>query len=404
MQLQVREEWANTDCSFQSHVYTSLPELKALLPEWKNLYTRSRTTNPFANPIWPVTWLQHFAPASAYVVAIRDPREKFALVGVAPLYWSNVRKAGITIPSLLPAGTFIESARNCSVVELSQVLTLDRADSEKSRSIFEAVAQTVAAEPRWGLVNLRFAPDQAYPGVDGIQSFRSPQYQQHIDPYEFVVLSLHEDLSVWKRQLRPNVKEDLRKGIVRPRKDGITCHITCIREPGEIAQAVDHVVGLHRTRAAQDTGTQHINFVPDDTTSAFLRDVAAHLANERAISVYLSRCARADGNSLVAGRIVLETETSIFLSVGGMDTAYSRYNFPTTLVYEIISDAIRRGKTTANLSSGLDRSKQRWITKPETDIQRARSVYVFRARDPKALLAFTYLKVRDATKRRTLAP
>jgi hypothetical protein len=82
-----------------------------------------------------------------------------------------------------------------------------------------------------------------------------------------------------------------------------------------------------------------------------------------------------------------------------MDANYGKYNFATTLVHEIICEAIRRGRTSANLSSGRDRSKLRWITDPDREIQDAQSLYFFRPRDPRALMAFAYLKMRPPVQR-----
>jgi hypothetical protein len=50
----------------------------------------------------------------------------------------------------------------------------------------------------------------------------------------------------------------------------------------------------------------------------------------------------------------------LYLYYSGWDRAYGRYSVMTTLLAEIVKDAIARGTTSVNLSTGNDVSKTRW--------------------------------------------
>ncbi len=386
----------------RTSVHTSLRDLQALWPEWYALYQRVRPPNPFAHPIWSLTWLEHFAPTVPYVVTVRD--ERGDLVGVAPFYWHDLRHAGLTIPSLVLAGTRLTPACWSGGTELPQLLMVNGvgadAGMDPRRAILTAMGRVVGRSPDWRILNCRLAPDQTDLEPAWITTVRCRLNRQYSQPYAFVVLALPRDPDEWQQQLRPNVKEDIRKARIRPRKHGLVWEVATVRTPGEIATAVDEVIALHRRRAAQNATAQRINYVPDADTARFLRAVAVRLAHEDAIAVHLVRCQQGAETATVAGSIVLETEHSIFLSVSGMDPRFGRYKFPTTLLVEIIRDAIRRGKTTANLSAGPNRAKTRWITDPARELQEARSILVFRAGDPRALAAWAYLHFRDAMRAR----
>jgi hypothetical protein len=384
--------------TFALESHQNLSAIHRLLPEWRSLYIRSNTDNPFAHPIWALAWLEHFARDKASVVTVRDPQRDAELVGLAAFYRRSVRKAGLAIPSLLMTGVHIDVARGCSVVELPQILTCDRGDSPRSRAIVSAIVDFVTTRSGWGMLNLRLPPDQGAGIASGRERIAGPNCWHYADPVQFIVLSLPSDEATWKSGLRPNVKEAIRKGQVRPQKDGLAAKIVVVREPERIIGAVREVIRLHRSRAASGTGVEHFNFVPDQESARFLEAVALQLAAEDAIAVYLWQCETAQGARTVAGRIVLETEHSIFTSLAGMDVAYWKYNFPTTLMFQIITDAIQRGKTTANLSSGIDRSKTRWMTSPDHEIQHAQSLFLFRASDPRAFMASAYLRIRQGLK------
>jgi CelD/BcsL family acetyltransferase involved in cellulose biosynthesis len=59
-------------------------------------------------------------------------------------------------------------------------------------------------------------------------------------------------------------------------------------------------------------------------------------------------------------RLGFQMGKTLYLYYSGWDAAYGRYSVMTTLLAETIKDAIARGLTSVNLSTGNDVSKTRW--------------------------------------------
>lgn len=71
--------------------------LAALVPEWRDLWRRSKVATPFQSPDWLMPWWDIFAPGELRCVALRSGDR---LIALAPLYREN----GDYGPRLLPLG------------------------------------------------------------------------------------------------------------------------------------------------------------------------------------------------------------------------------------------------------------------------------------------------------------
>lgn len=65
-------------------------------------------------------------------------------------------------------------------------------------------------------------------------------------------------------------------------------------------------------------------------------------------------------DDIVAARLLLHAGGETFFSVSGFDPSWWDYGVATTLLSEALRRRIARGDTSANLSTGLERSKLRW--------------------------------------------
>src|SRR5207248_3438696 len=98
--------------------FETFDDLDGLLPEWRALYGRVASRNPFANPDWIAPWLRAFLPSGDLRVVTVRARDE--LRAVAPFYVARTRGKGV-LPTMrfeLP-GTGIHS----NLPELPEVLT-----------------------------------------------------------------------------------------------------------------------------------------------------------------------------------------------------------------------------------------------------------------------------------------
>ena len=100
----------------------------------------------------------------------------------------------------------------------------------------------------------------------------------------------------------------------------------------------------------------HPDFFATERRRLFLHRIAQDLAaKERFMIGRLF----VDGR-VVATRILLPTENSMYLYYSGYDPAWKKYSVMTTLTAECIKMAIAGGFKTVDLSTGTDVSKTRW--------------------------------------------
>src|SRR5437588_2509491 len=109
---------------------TDVGQLETLVPAWRELFTASATTNPFAHPAWLKTWAEHFvAPGALRMVAVW---ERDRLVALAPLYREVAGRGPLGFRRLRLLGAGQEP-----LTELAQILSLPGQRRRAVRSIVE---------------------------------------------------------------------------------------------------------------------------------------------------------------------------------------------------------------------------------------------------------------------------
>jgi CelD/BcsL family acetyltransferase involved in cellulose biosynthesis len=331
---------------------TTEEDLEALRPEWLRLFEQSRVANPFAHPDWLIAWARHFVGrGELYVLAVRSGGD---LVGVAPFSRKSVPRFGPRVTTIRMLG----AGRNSHLTELPQVLTAPG----QSRRVLRAVVNSLCDESgSWDWAEVSLGTDQGWFEREWIPR-RGPGSgcaAIHKATRAFVVVPLAPTWEEFRRGLKRNVKESIRRGGNRLAREG---HEYRFVEPnGSTEDTLATLVRLHKARAALEGTEPHGDYFEDPRQHAFLLDAARTLAPAGVLSPLVLEV---DGEA-VAARLVLESGASSFFSASGFDPAWWSYNVGTTLLALALRRAIEHGNVVANLSHGPDVSKLRWSERLE---------------------------------------
>jgi CelD/BcsL family acetyltransferase involved in cellulose biosynthesis len=170
------------------------------------------------------------------------------------------------------------------------------------------------------------------------------------------VLMLGPSWDDLKAGLGRNIKQSLRKCYNSLRRDGLTMSLEIVDQPATIGPALGDFFRLHALRAGVSRPARHRNVFESRQSRAFLTEVCERLAERGIARVFRLRI----DDRIVATRIGFHMAGTLYLYYSGWDPAFGRYSVMTTLVAEVIQDAIARGLRAVNLSTGRDVSKTRW--------------------------------------------
>lgn len=329
--------------------------LDSLLPEWTALFCRSGVDNPLAHPTWLSVWARHFVPGDALrILTARDGSG--TLVGVAPYYVHRFRlPVGTIATSLQLLGT----ARHVSLTELPQVLVTPG----QERTILRALLQScLLSSERWDWLEISLPP---------VQGWFEPLWLSPDAPDTFfhlekttracVTLPLPDSWETLRAGLKRNVKESIRRGANRLERSGFDYEIWKPSSDADVVEATNQLVRLHRARAAYTTRFRHPDYFADSRDRNFVRDVSAQLFLQGHATPYLLLI----NGEPAGGRLVVHANRTSFLSFTGLDPRWWHYSLPTTTTAAALRDAISRGDTSANFSTGPDVEKLRWSTRLE---------------------------------------
>jgi CelD/BcsL family acetyltransferase involved in cellulose biosynthesis len=330
-------------------------DLDELLPEWRALYARVGSTNPFANPEWVSLWLKAFVPeGDLRVTTVHKGGE---LRAVAPLYVVRTRGAHV-LPTMrleLP-GTGIYS----NLPELPEILTSEQG----RRSLLQEVVGYLLGIPGWDWVDLSLGPHQGWfePHWIPLQPAGSGNFAWHKQTRPTVIVPLPPTPEQLFGGLRRNVKESLRRGRNRLARDGHEWQVEHVVESGpELAAAVDEVMRLHLARAQYKGKLRHVDYLTDPLDRSFLHAVMQGMGSVGRAEAHRLRV----GSDAVAAMLTLRAADCTYFWVSGFDPAWWDYGPLTLLHGECLRRAIERGDTLANLSVGPAAAKLRWSEKIE---------------------------------------
>jgi CelD/BcsL family acetyltransferase involved in cellulose biosynthesis len=337
--------------STQISLLTTRKEVDALVPEWTQLFYSSAVPNPFAHPIWLLTWFDHYArDAQLYFVTIRDEGH---LVAVAPFYLER--------HSVLPGLPAITRARLLGVgaerhiTEMPQILT---ASQPARRNLRRIVAFLAERSHDWDWLELTVTPEQGIFEPDWVMD---PPFDGYVLPSTTrvaVILPLTASWDDLRAGLKRNVKESIRRGFNRLSRDGHQWEfLEGARDLAELQEQLMQLVALSRARSVAEESVRDTPVTSTtDANLMFLQDAARRLFGNGLLDPCFLRI---DG-AKVAGRLVLRANKSIFFSFSGFDPKWWDYGISTTLMAEILRTSIEHGDGIANLSIDPNIAKLRW--------------------------------------------
>src|ERR1700738_2686730 len=191
--------------STQISLLTTRKEVDALVPEWTQLFYSSAVPNPFAHPIWLLTWFDHYGrDAQLYFVTVRVGGQ---LLAVAPFYLERNN----VVPGL-PAITrarLLGVSTKAHITEMPQILTASKNCQKNLRSI---VAFLGGRSRDWDWLELTITPEQVCFEPDLVLDPPFDSYVIDAGARAAVVLPLPRTWAELRSGLKPKKREDINRG------------------------------------------------------------------------------------------------------------------------------------------------------------------------------------------------
>ncbi len=322
--------------------------LAGLAAEWDALHDRLDPQLPFTTALWNLLWWKHFRADRRSVCdrlhsyAVRDAQGQ--LIAVAPMMLTQRPAVGPLRTSELQ---FFGADQN--MTEIRGLVC----HVEHQAAVVAALGGCFRAkQTRWHWLQwsgLRHQPMMADRDQDG----GSLRCTEDIPDYYLPLSSTWEE---FRAGLSRNIKESLRKCYNSLKRDGHVFSFHVVERPEEIGAALTRFLELHAARARSKIGTPHNDVFALPNARAFIEEYAQAMAARGQLRIFQIEIA----GVVVATRIGLVFDRSLYLYYSGYDVDWARYSIMTTVVAESIKWAIAQGFTTVNLSTGTDISKTRW--------------------------------------------
>jgi CelD/BcsL family acetyltransferase involved in cellulose biosynthesis len=324
-------------------VADNLQALIGLREDWLALEAASRSELPFQTWEWAVAWWTHLRADQLgvrdhlRVLALRMPSGELA--GVAPMLLTERPAAG---PVRARQLQFIGPDPNLTEIRKTLCLPGLQAVCQDTLSTYLR-----ACSAAWDWID--WEHEDTLPSSVGDHSPARPGRSGY-------VLSLPATWDELKAGLRRNIKESLRKCYNSLDREGLSIRLEIVDTYADIDAAVSDFCRLHTARARVEGVPVHADVFESLRARAFLKDLCQRLAKRGVTRIFRLWV----GNQLVSTRIGFELSGALYLYYSGWDPAFARYSVMTTLVAEIVRDAIQRDLRSVHLSTGTDVSKTRW--------------------------------------------
>lgn len=329
----------------------SLADIEAAQDEWADLYARAAPSNPFTHPVWLTCWARAFVPPTDLrVLFVRDAEG--TLVAVAPFY-CDYRRLGahrvVTRWCLLGMGRYVHHT------ELPQVLIAPGWERRVWRALMAWLSER---RHEWDWLELSLPPAQGWFEPEWLPD-RGPGAGCVVMPTgarPCVVVPLPATWDAFLAERKHNVKESIRRGRNRLRRDGRHARLVVPATAEAVDAATEAVIQLHKARADLSGTTPHSDYVAENKEQAFLRGVVRRLFECDALTPYLLEV---DGEQ-AAGALVLRAQGTWFVALSGFSPQWWSYSVATTLLADIMRAAIEQGASVMNLAVGPNVAKLRW--------------------------------------------
>lgn len=325
-------------------IVTTIDGIRALKPEYENLYRATGNTLPFSLQEWHLSWCANFLNRDPHVqewplfFVLRDSTRE--CVAIVPLIFTR-RSLGP-----LKLGTVSLIGADPGLTEIRSPLVKPGYE----RLCVRAVHESVATVPDWDWIQWSGIGEAL---AEAIARETRPQWCRISDDY---VLDLPSSWEEFRAGLKRNVRESLRHCYNSLRRDGHVFEFVVAHEREEVRKALGRFLELHAMRAKMAWGTKHPDRFSHRSLQNFLYDVCDRLAARDAARVFQLRIA----SETVASRIGFVVGDSLYMYYSGYDPAWARYSVMTTTVSEALKYAIANRLRTVNLSLTREQSKLRW--------------------------------------------
>jgi CelD/BcsL family acetyltransferase involved in cellulose biosynthesis len=326
---------------------TSSEELATLAGEWGCLLERAGNDLPFLLPEWLVSWWEAFRQEGALIrdtLRVKVVRDRAGtLVAVVPLMLTDRPAFG---PMRSRALGFMGADRH--LTELRTPIVDPSCQAEVAR----ALASDLLADRTWDWITWQ-GLDRESGFVRELESLMPLQWGTTETGNVLALAATWED---FKRGLKRNIKESLRRCYNSLGRDGMTARLVVAETPQDIERGLETFYRLHTMRADHADGVMHPDRFARQAARRFLDVVCARLAERRVARVFTLMV----GDVPVASRVGFVLPQCLYLYYSGFDPAWGKYSVATTAVAEAIKYAIEIGVPRVHLSMGADVSKSRW--------------------------------------------
>jgi CelD/BcsL family acetyltransferase involved in cellulose biosynthesis len=322
-------------------------ELATLAGEWIDLLERAQNDLPFLLPEWLVCWWEAFRQDgllirdSLRVNVVRDSAG--ALLAIVPLMLTDRPASG---PLRSRALDFMGADRHLTELRTPIV------DPSYQAEVARALASHLLADRTWDWIT--------WQGLDRESVFA--RELESLMPLRWGttetgnVLTLAPSWDEFKRGLKRNIKESLRRCYNSLDRDGLAARLVVAETAQDIEQGLQTFYRLHTMRADHTEAVSHPDRFARAAARGFLDLVCARLAERRIARVFTLMV----GDVPVASRVGFVLPQCLYLYYSGFDPAWGTYSVATTTVAEAIKYAIGIGLPRVHLSMGADVSKSRW--------------------------------------------
>ncbi|MFC7396137.1 GNAT family N-acetyltransferase [Chelatococcus sp. GCM10030263] len=309
----------------ETAVVDSEADLRALEPEWWDLWGRSASATPFQSPAWAMPWWEAFAPGRLHVVTLRRRGE---LVGLAPFYVDPERRA-------LPIGIAASDYLDVLIDPKYAAPVTVALDAEIARGLGAGMAE-------WEMPDL---PPEA-------QAFGlSPDADTTIEPGQVCpVLPLPAGAVDLSSVIPARKWRKLRMARNRARRLG-GGSISCCHGAG-LAEAFAALVELHGLRWEERGG----GVLADPRVRLFHQRALPELDRAGLLELLVCRI----GGDIVGVYYGLKDRSRSYAYIGGFDPAQAFVSPGTLLIGHALDRALSEGRREFHFLRGREGYKYEW--------------------------------------------
>ena len=321
----------------RAEIVADAAALRALEPEWWDLFARCPAATPFRSPAWLLPWWQVFAPGPLRTVAVRRDGDLVALV---PLYLEEATRR------LLPLG-----------IGLSDDLDL-LALPDVGADMSGAALETLAGSRDWDLLSF----EELGPGAEAALWSAPPGWvEDRGEQSRCPVLSWPDGGAGLGAVVPPGKLRKLRMARHRVERRGGAI------ERADAATALAHLDALFRLHAARWESRGEAGVLADPLVRDFHRAAVPRLAAAGLLHATLLRI-----EDRVAGVFHgLRRGRTLYAYLGGFDPAFAFESPGTWLMGEALETMMRDGPGTLNLLRGQEPYKYEWGAVDRVNSRRA---------------------------------